>query len=128
MIKRRFFTGLVSAVFVLTLVSSARADAVRADMFLEKLIYAERHDLITSLEIQVVELGYVYAEHFENNNGKHIGFSMTAVNRGPRLGIVKPVSPSVSQNPEPTAMVLLGTGLAAVAALARKKGRRRRVE
>ena len=127
MIKRRFFTGLVSVVFVLTLVSSARADAVRADMFLEKLIYAERHDLITSLESQVVELGYVYAEHFENNNGKHIGFSMTAVNRGPRLGIVKPVSPSVSQNPEPTAMVLLGTGLAAVAALARKKGRRRKV-
>jgi hypothetical protein len=129
MIKRRFFTGFVSAVFVLTLVSSARADAVRADMFLEKLIYAERHDLITSLENQVVDLGYVYAEHFENNNGKHLGFSMTAVNRGPRLGIVKPVSPtSVSQNPEPTAMVLLGTGLAAVAALARKKGRRRRVE
>lgn len=129
MIKRRFFTGLVSAVFVLTLVSSARADAVRADMFLEKLIYAESHELITSLESQVVDLGYVYAEHFENNNGKHLGFSMTAVNRGPRLGIVKPVSPtSVSQNPEPTAMVLLGTGLAAVAALARKKGRRRRVE
>ena len=122
MIKRRFFTGLVSVVFVLTLVSSARADAVRADMFLEKLIFAESHELITSLESQVVDLGYVYAEHFENNNGKHIGFSMTAVNRGPRLGIVKPVSPSVSQNPEPTAMVLLGTGLAAVAALARKKG------
>ena len=129
MIKRRFFTGLVSAVFVLTLVSSARADVVHADMYLEKLIYAEGQDLITSLESQVVDLGYVYAEHFENNNGKHLGFSMTAVNRGPRLGIVKPVSPtSVSQNPEPTAMVLLGTGLAAVAALARKKGRRRRVE
>jgi PEP-CTERM motif len=126
MIKRRFFTGLVSAVFVLTLVSSARADVVRADMFLEKLIYAERHDL-TTIDSLAVDLGYVYAEHFENNNGKHFGFSMTAVNRGPRLGIVKPVSPSVSQNPEPTAMVLLGTGLAAVAALARKKGRRRRV-
>ena len=125
MIKRRFFTGLVSAVFVLTLVSSARADVVHADMFLEKLIYAEKHGF-TDVESQLVDLSYLYAEHFENNNGKHIGFSMTAVNRGPRLGIVKPLSPSVSQNPEPTAMVLLGTGLAAVAALARKKGRKRR--
>lgn len=126
MIKRRTFTGLLSAVFVLTLVSSARADVVRADMFLDKLISAERSGL-TGIECEPANLGYLYADHIENNNsGRHIGFSMTAVNRGPRLGIVKPVSPSVSQNPEPTAMVLLGTGLAAVAALARKKGRRRK--
>jgi hypothetical protein len=125
MIKRRTITGLLSAVFVMTLVSSARADVVRADMFLEKLNYSERNDL-TAFESSRAEIGYLFAEHFETINGKQIGFSMTAVSRGPRLGIVKPVSPSVSQNPEPTAMVLLGTGLAAVAALARKKGRRRR--
>lgn len=125
MIKRRFFTGFVSAVFVLTLVSSARADVVHADMFLDKLISAEQNGL-TEVECQPADLGYLYVEHFQTNNGRQGGFSMTAVNRGPRLGIVKPVSPSVSQNPEPTAMVLLGTGLAAVAALARKKGRRRR--
>ena len=125
MIKRRAFTGFFAAVFVLALVSSARADVVHADMRLEKLIFAENHGLI-ALE-KSGETGYLYAEHFENNNGKHLGFSMSAVNRGPRLGIVKPVSPSVSQNPEPTAMVLLGTGLAAVAAFARKKSRRRNV-
>lgn len=127
MVKPRVFTGLLSAVFFLTLVSSARADVVHADMHLEKLIFAERHGLATVLDNQSAEIGYLYAGHFENNNGKHLGFSITAVNRGPRLGIVKPVSPSVSQNPEPTAMVLLGTGLAAVAALARKKGRKRRI-
>jgi len=125
MIKRRAFTGFFGAVFVLALVSSARADVVHADMRLEKLIFAENHGLI-ALE-KSGETGYLYAEHFENNNGKHLGFSMSAVNRGPRLGIVKPVSPSVSQNPEPTAMVLLGTGLAAVAGLARRKSRKRRV-
>ena len=126
MSKRRVVTGLLSVVFVMTLVSSARADVVHADMYLEKLIYAERHDLIT-LD-RSAEIGYLYAEHFENNNGKHLGFSMSAVTRGPRLGIVKPISPSsVSQNPEPTAMVLLGTGLAAVAAFARKKSRKRRI-
>ena len=131
MIKRKAITGVLSAMFVLTLVSSARADVVHADMYLEKLIYAERHDLIfldRIAEIRSAEIGYLYAEHFENNNGKHLGFSMSAVTRGPRLGIVRPISPSsVSQNPEPTAMVLLGTGLAAVAAFARKKSRKRRI-
>ena len=126
MTKRKAITGLLSAIFMLTLVSSARADVVHADMYLEKLIFAERHDLI-ALDSRSAEIGYLYAEHFENNNGKHLGFSMSAVQRGPRLGIVKPVSPSVSQNPEPTAMVLLGTGLAAVAAFARKKSRKRRI-
>ena len=124
MVKTKAFTGLLSVVFLLALVSSARADVVHADMYLEKLNFAERHGL-TVLDNKSADSGYLYAEHFENNNGKHLGFSVTAVNRGPRLGIVQPQSPSVSQNPEPTAMVLLGTGLAAVAALARKRSRKR---
>lgn len=126
MVKSRAFTGMLSAVFLLTLVSSARAEGIHADMQLEKLIYAERHGL-TALENGSAAVGYLYAEHFEKNNGKHLGFSMTAVNRGPRLGIVRPQLPDVSQNPEPTAMVLLGTGLAAVAAFARKRSRKRQV-
>jgi len=124
MSKQRALTIVLSAVFFLTLVSSVRADVVHADQLLEKLIYAERHNFAV-FDIQRAELGYLYAEHFESNNGKHLGFSVAAVNRGPRLGIVRPHSPSVSENPEPTAMVLLGTGLAAVAAFARKKSRRR---
>ena len=120
MTKSRVFTGIVSAAFLLALASTARADMLHVDIHLEKLIYAERHNL-TSLDIQRAETGYLYAEHFENNNGKHLGFSMAAAHRGPRLGIVRPPAPDVSQNPEPTAMVLLGTGLAAVAGLARKK-------
>lgn len=124
MTKSRVLTGIVSAVFLLTLASTARADMLHVDIHLEKLIYAERHNL-TSLDIQSAETGYLYAEHFENNNGKHLGFSMAAAHRGPRLGIVKPQSPDVSENPEPTAMILLGTGLAAAAGLARKKNRKR---
>jgi hypothetical protein len=120
MTKSRFLTGIVSVVFLLALASTARADMLHVDVHLEKLIYAETHNL-TSLDIQRAETGYLYAEHFENNNGKHLGFSMAAAHRGPRLGIVRPPAPDVSQNPEPTAMVLLGTGLAAVAGLARKK-------
>ncbi len=126
MFKTRAFTGMLSAVFFLTLVSSVRADTVHADMFLEKLIYAESHNL-TRLDDQSAGIDYLTTGHFENNNGKHLGFSVASVTRGPRLGIVKPQSPSVSQNPEPTAMVLLGTGLAAAAAFARKRSRHRRL-
>jgi PEP-CTERM motif len=126
MSKTRAVTGILSAVFLLTLVSSARADGLRSDNFLEKLIYAEQHNL-TVIDNQFEDTGYLYAGRFEDNNGKHLGFSIAAFNRSPKLGIVRPPTPaSVSQNPEPTAMVLLGTGLAAVAALARRQKRKTR--
>ena len=126
MSRSRVLSGILSAAFCLTLVASVRADSLHPDMQLEKLIFAERH-LTVFDDIQGAEIGYLYAGHFENNNGKHLGFSMTSVNRGPKLGIVRPpATVDVSQNPEPTAMVLLGTGLAAVGAFARKVNRRRR--
>jgi hypothetical protein len=127
MSRSRALSGIIAAAFCLTLVSSVRADSLHPDMLLEKLIYAERHNLTVFDDSQSAETGYLYAGHFENNNGKHLGFSMTSVNRSPRLGIVRPpTSVDVSQNPEPTAMVLLGTGLAAAGALARKRNRKRR--
>jgi hypothetical protein len=120
MLKVKTLTGILGACLFLTVVSAVRADVVRPNMELEKRIFAENHNL-TVLDTESAESGYLYTGHFENNNGKHLGFSVTAVSRGPRLGIVRPQTPSVSQNPEPTTMLLLGTGLAAVAAFARKK-------
>ena len=158
MTRTRVLTSIVTAVFCLTLVSSARADRAHGNLTLEKLIFAERHNLfdfdiqsvlntdyeyvghfesnngkhlgfarLTSIDIQrATDTAYLFAANFENNNnGKHGGFS-TAIHQGPRLGIVRPSTPEVSQNPEPTAMVLLGTGLAAAAAFARKVNRKRR--
>ena len=125
MTRTRVLTGIVGAVFCLTLVTTARADRAHGNLTLEKLIFAERHNLF-DFDIQsVLNTDYEYVGHFENNNGKHGGFS-TAIHQGPRLGIVRPSTPEVSQNPEPTAMVLLGTGLAAVGAFARKLNRKRR--
>jgi hypothetical protein len=126
MSKPRILTGILSAVVFLTLASSARADVVQSDKFLEKMIFAERHNLTVFDDQRAEETGYLYAGHFEDNNGRHLGFSMAAFKQGPKLGIVRPQTPAAaSQNPEPTAMVLLGTGLAAVAAFARRKNRRR---
>src|ERR1041384_3094448 len=146
MTRSRVSIGIISAVLCLTLVSSARADRAHGNLALEKLIFAERHNL-TDMDIQsILAADYDYVGHFENNNGKHLGFGKltdidvqniadtsylfaanfeknngkhrgfsVAVHQGPRLGIVRPSNPTVSENPEPTAMVLLGTGLAASA-------------
>ena len=126
MTRPRVLAGIIATAVCLMLTSSVRADSDHGNLLLEKLIFAERHNL-TQFDEQLVDINYLYMAHFENNNGKHLGFSMAAVHQGPRTEIVKsPPTTSVTQNPEPTAMVLLGTGLAAAAAWARKLSRRRR--
>lgn len=121
--KRITLTALSVFVF-LTVASSVRADVVRPDMELQMLAFTQHHDF-TVLDIQRAEDAYLYAGTFENNNGKHLGFTVTAIKRGPNLGIVRPQTPSVSQNPEPATMILLGTSLLALAPFVRKKARRR---
>jgi len=69
---------------------------------------------------------------FENNNGKHLGFSMASTTPGNKFGLFQgPQSPQTSvggtiPNPEPAAVFLLGTGLAAAGAFARKRFRKTR--
>lgn len=151
MTRSRVLTSLVSVVFLLTLVSSVSADPIHQPPGLEKFNFSE----LQTVEVPVVDranLSDFLSEHFANNNGNHfgfvnaldaigtaaggvagnngkqLGFSVAAFNGGVKFGLANPRRPNatVSQNPEPTGILLLGTGLAAGAAFARRVHKRRR--
>ena len=70
-----------------------------------------------------------FAEANPNNNGKHLGFSVSSIKPGMRFGLNNPRTKpdnSVSQNPEPTAILLLGSGMAGGAAYVRRRTRKRK--
>jgi PEP-CTERM motif-containing protein len=128
MSKPRVLTLAVSVVFLLTLASSVFADPINTPPGLAKLSLAG-DDSLTVPDIVKGETGYLFAEHFANNSGKHLGFSVAAFHAGPKFGLTNPRNPLSStptQNPEPTGMLLLGTGLAAGAAFARRWNRKRK--
>ena len=136
MTRTRVLAGIVATAFCFAFALSARADSVKDHgevILFEKLIYAERHLGVVTDDVPT---SYVYTGHFEGNNGKHLGFSVAAFTRDPQLGAVNQFSsglvmqpsgaviqagPVPITNPEPAALVLLGTGLAGVGALARKR-------
>lgn len=126
--KAKALVPFLGVVFVFALAAtSARADAFSADGRLVKMNHAEEH-LSNLPETSRAGIVLTFSEIFEGNNGKHLGFSIASANRGHKFGLFKPPQTSGSggtiPNPEPAAIFLLGTGLAAVGAYARKKFRK----
>lgn len=125
--KAKVLALCLGVCFVFTVAAlPARADSICADDMVVKLKHAE--DNVLSLpDVGRGGTGVLlFTEHFENNNGKHLGFSVASAHRGPKFGLFKsPKSDGgTTPNPEPAAVFLLGTGLAAVGAYARKRFRK----
>jgi hypothetical protein len=127
------FTLVVSAVGLLVFTAvSVRADSLNAKEFLALSGSADQglhlgsrfedfHDAFSFLGLPTEALAPLPESA---NNGRHLGFSIAAFHRGPKLGIVKPTtgtSNDTTPNPEPASMILLGTGLISLGALARKR-------
>jgi len=146
--KLGVLTCAVSVVFLLTLASSVQADPVNSPraVGLEKLANVESFGFELLSDTSRTG-GLLLAEHFADNNGrhlgfanqldfanqnsKHLGFSVAAFHGGMKFGLINrnqpPAATTVTQNPEPTGMLLLGTGLAAGAAFLRKVNRKRKL-
>ena len=110
--------GLIFFMFVG--VSSVRADSIYAHRHWEGLNHGQQMKLDLFNLRQEDALTNFWHQHA--NNGKHLGFSVASVRQGPRLDVIGYYhKTSATPNPEPATMILMGTGLLAVAVYARKK-------
>ena len=153
MSRSKVFMVALSVAFLLTLAVSVSADPVRQPPGQQKLnpllIQTIEFQDFGQLDVRALlsdhfadnngkHLGFIKGlvmnegedlDVVKSNNGKHLGFSVASFNGGLKFGLSKPRRPlglDVTQNPEPTAILLLGSGLAGGAAIARRKTRKRR--
>lgn len=115
----------VAIAFVFALSFALAASAVQADP-VQNFRFTESLNAIENMSLHLPDVSRA-EEHaaifagIQSNRGKHSGFSVAAVTPGMKFGLVKGAQPSVTQNPEPATMLLLGTGVVAVGAAMRRR-------
>lgn len=118
--KLRTLTYALGVFFAFALgADSVRADAFHVEKFFNASVTFNNRNLDLPETSRAEQHGYLmFAAHA--NNGKNLGFSVSFA-RDTKPRIITSSKPTVSENPEPATMILMGTGLAAVGALIRRR-------
>jgi hypothetical protein len=118
--KQRTITFVLGVLFAFALgADSVRADAFHVEKFFNASVTFNNRNLDLPDTSRAEQHGYLmFAAHAKN--GKHLGFSVSFA-RETKPGNVTSTRPTVSENPEPATMILMGTGLAAVGAMIRRR-------
>ena len=118
--KLRTLTYALGVFFAFALgADSVRADALHVEKFFDASVTFNNRNLELPDASRAEQHGYLMFAA-RANNGKNLGFSVSFA-RETKLGNITSSKPIVSENPEPAAMILMGTGLAAVGAMIRRR-------
>ena len=113
---------ILGVVFLIAMgVTSVQADSVSAHRWLDDLNHGEQVRMVLFEVAQEEAVAYLQNQH--TNQGKHLGFNVASMHQGPTLAVVGYYGghTAATPNPEPTTIMLLGTGILAVGALARRR-------